>query len=62
MGGIRFPILNKIARKIWQWCEHHHLWVFASYIPSKENVEADKASRIDNIDTEWELAPEALIR
>ncbi|CAD6230832.1 GSCOCG00012209001-RA-CDS, partial [Cotesia congregata] len=26
-------------------------------MPSKENVVADSASRINNIDTEWEVAP-----
>lgn len=27
MGGIQFPVLNKIAREIWQWCEKRNLWV-----------------------------------
>ena len=27
----------------------------ASYIPSRENTEADRESRITNVDTEWEL-------
>lgn len=57
MGGIKYPKLNAITRKIWQWCEERKLWLFASYIASKENVEADWASRTVNIDTEWELAP-----
>lgn len=59
MGGIQYPHLNSITRKIWQWCERRNLWITASYIASKENVEADQGSRIINIDTEWELAPEA---
>lgn len=29
---------------------------FASYIPSRENTNADRESRRSNIDTEWELA------
>jgi len=32
------------------------LWVKTSYIASKKNVEADTASRIINLDTEWELS------
>ncbi|XP_066600551.1 uncharacterized protein [Prorops nasuta] len=56
MGGIQYPILNKITRQIWQFCEVRNLWVFASYIASKDNVEADTASRANNVDTEWELA------
>lgn len=55
MGGIQFPKLNSLARCIWQWCEIHRIWLFASYIKSKENKEADQESRIKNIDSEWEL-------
>lgn len=32
------------------------MWIRASYIASKENVEADAASRNKNFDTEWELS------
>jgi len=54
MGGIRYPHLNAIARNIWQWCENRRIWIFASFIPSSENV-ADESSRIQNVDTEWDL-------
>lgn len=59
MGGVRFPVLNSITKQIWQWCEERGLWIFASYIPSHDNVKADKTSRVTNIDTEWALAQEA---
>lgn len=55
MGGIQFPHLNNITREIWQWCERKKLFIFASYIRSCANTEADKASRFSNMDTEWEL-------
>lgn len=55
-GGTKIDHLNNLARKIWQWCERRHLWLFASYIPSRENTDADQKSRSVNIDTEWELA------
>lgn len=58
-GSIKYPILNELARKIWQWCEVRKLWLFASYIPSKENIHADSASRVKNIDTEWEFSETA---
>lgn len=58
MGGIQYPKLNQIAREIWQWCENRRIWIFASYIASRENTEADRGSRIKNIDTEWELSNE----
>lgn len=55
-GGIQFPHLSELARKIWQWCESSRLWIRASYIASKENTKADEASRNINLDTEWELS------
>ncbi|KAJ8945284.1 hypothetical protein NQ317_001091 [Molorchus minor] len=55
MGSIKYPELNSLARKIWQWCEKRNLWVFASYIESKENI-ADEDSRVLSVDTEWELS------
>lgn len=55
MGSIQFPHLNNLARVIWQWCENSSIWLFASYIKSSDNKEADKESRTFNPDTEWEL-------
>lgn len=57
MGGVQFPLLNNLSRLIWQWCEHRRIWLYASYIPSKENITADEQSRNKEINTEWELAP-----
>lgn len=47
---------NTVAREIWQWAQERNIFLFASYIPSAENVEADELSRLKNPDTEWELA------
>lgn len=58
MGSIQYPKLNLISQKIWKWCEVRNLWVFASYIPSEENI-ADKHSRRVSIETEWELSKDA---
>lgn len=55
MGSVRFPKLNQLARVIWQWAEKRRLGLFASYISSNENSEADQASRIFPSDTEWSL-------
>ena len=59
MGGTKYQQLNDVAYDIWASCELRRLWIFATYIPSKENTEADMASRVDNIDIEWELSPQA---
>ncbi|XP_020297308.1 uncharacterized protein LOC109861882, partial [Pseudomyrmex gracilis] len=57
--GVQFPHLSKLSRKIWNWCEAKKLWLQASYIPSAENIEADRASRNVHIDAEWELSQSA---
>lgn len=54
-GSVRFPHLNSLTREIWRWCEQRNLYIFASYINSKENLEADQESRKLEIETEWEL-------
>lgn len=59
MGGIQFPHLSALSRDIWQWCEIRKLWLFASYINTKDNVEADEESRRVNPDVEWELSQPA---
>lgn len=58
MGGIKYPHLNNLTRTIWQWCEARGIWIFASYVNTKEN-RADVASRIVNPDTEWTLSNRA---
>ena len=62
MGGVRHPNLHSITKDIWQWCEERNIWLMASYIRSEDNVEADRESRVKNIDTEWELADYAFHR
>lgn len=60
MGSIQHPHLYEITRRIWQFCERHKLWVYANYIPSKENIEADRESR--NIETEWCMSEAAYFK
>lgn len=59
MGGVKFEKYNILARKIWQWAERRNNFLKASYIPSEQNKDADRLSRIKNPDTEWELSGEA---
>ena len=59
MGGIRFKLLSKLAKEIWKWCESREIWVFASYISSKDNVSADAESRRLEPETEFEISDEA---
>lgn len=55
MGGVRYKLYNKLAKEIWQWAESRKIFLFASYIASEENKEADRLSRLVNNDIEWEL-------
>lgn len=59
MGSIQYPHLNEISRDIWKWCEKRRIIIFASYINTKENREADLLSRKKFTDTEWELCGSA---
>ena len=56
LAYVQFPKLNALAREIWPWCEKRKLFIFASYIKSRENKEADTASRNLQMETEWTLA------
>lgn len=56
MGSVQYPHFEVVTREIWQWCERRRLFVFASYINTKDNFEADQLSRQKFKDTEWELA------
>lgn len=58
MGGVQFPKYNEIARAIWQYCESRNITLFASYIKSKDNVQADTESRKLDYHSEWELGSE----
>lgn len=55
MGGIKFPHLNDLSRNIWHWCESRKLFIYASYIQSKQNTVADTESRKTHPDIEWSL-------
>jgi len=56
MGGIQYPHLMSITREIWKLCERQNLYIYASYIRSKENAIADMESRKIFRETEWSLS------
>lgn len=58
-GSVKYPMLNQITQQLWDWCEKNQIEVFASYIPSKDNTEADRESRRLSIETEYELNKKA---
>lgn len=56
MGGTRVKNLSNLSRSIWDWCEDRNLNIVASFIGTKENVEADFESRRLEKGTEYALA------
>lgn len=59
MGGVQFANLSSLARQIWRYCESRKIWIFASYITSSANSEADRESRRLRPETEWVLSQNA---
>ena len=55
MGGTHSLVCNNIAKSIWDMCIAHSIWLTATHIPGKANVDADFQSRNFNDRTEWEL-------
>lgn len=53
MGGVRSPRCNKIAHKIWCFCEGKRLWLLAAHIPGVQNSWADALSRKFSTNVEW---------
>ena len=62
MGGVQLLNYIELSRTIWQWAEQRNIFLFASYIQSKDNKEADYLSRIQNPDTEYSLSNEAFYK
>ena len=55
MGGTHSRQCNNITREILLWCKAKGLTLMIAHLPGKMNIEADKASRVFNDDTEWSL-------
>ena len=55
MGSTRSDICNSMAKDIWDFCRENDIFITCSYIPGKENVVADQASRKEYKQGEWML-------
>jgi ribonuclease HI len=56
IGGVRAVMCNKIAKEIWVWCMHRHIWLSVAFIKRVDNCEADHLSRVFEKRTEWMLS------
>lgn len=52
MGGVQFPHMTDITKKLWQWCEAKNIFIYADYIRSCDNTVADAESRKTHPDIE----------
>ena len=55
MGGMGNSKMNALAIDIWQFAIDNNLWLSASFIPGRDNTDADTGSRLLNVRTEWSL-------
>ncbi|XP_066582003.1 uncharacterized protein [Prorops nasuta] len=62
MGGVKYGKYHKLTKEIWQWAEARHIFLYADYITSADNKNADWLSRLENEDTEWELSNKAFAK
>ena len=56
MGGSHSQVCNAVANWVWKWCKKNKVWLTVSYIPGKQNIQADLWSRKFKDDTEWMLS------
>jgi hypothetical protein len=54
-GGTKSRPLNQLAVEIWQWCIERNIWISATHIAGKVNVEADKMYQVFHHKNEWKL-------
>lgn len=59
MGSCRYSHLHRLTKEVWEWCHIRQIWLFASYITSKDNYIADRESRSKNIESEYSLSTQA---
>ena len=45
MHSNRSDLCQSITYEVWVWLEDKNIWIIASYIPGKENYDADRESR-----------------
>ena len=55
MGTTKSPQCNSIAKEIWKFCMEKGMFITCAYIPGKENIVADRASRKEYKQGEWML-------
>jgi hypothetical protein len=55
MGTTRSMTCNSVVKDIWEFFLQNEMFITCTYIPGKENIEADRASRKEYKQGEWML-------
>jgi len=55
MGTCHSEKCNQVTKEIWEFCIGNNIWLSAAHIPGVENVSADRESRLDRKEKEWQL-------
>ena len=55
-GGIKSIECHRTVKVIWEWAIERRIIISAEHITGSQNVLADEASRVIDVDTEWELS------
>ena len=56
MGGTHSMECHSVAKTIWLFCMERKIWLSAAHIPGKDNITADRETRIFSGNKEWMLA------
>ena len=48
-------LCHSIISEIWAWAKDKNIWITTSYIPGKDNYDADAESRKKQTELEWML-------
>ena len=54
-GSIKESLLD-LCVQIFDWAEEREIYLSAAHVKGSDNVEADRLSRIENVDTEWSIS------
>ena len=61
MGTTKSVECNDMVKEIWQFCREQDMFITCTYIPGKENVVADRASRREYKQGEWMLSKDIFL-
>ena len=56
MGSSHTEVCDALVREIWFFATSKNIWLSASHIPGKQNVDADRESREHDLQIEWKLS------